>query len=166
MEGRGRVTRRRTRPRKYVAMREKWAAALSMLLPQAVRDELRERRAPAKEVIALFDQDHVVFHAIGGADRWFNFTPMLRPLHREKSKRDISTIAKVRRLSREQAGHEAAMRAKLLPKDGLDPNAPIGWEDVERRLDGHPWPKRTIPSRPFPKGRQRLQSRNNLRRPG
>ena len=89
------MTRRRPRPRKYVAIREKWAAALSMLLPQAQRDELRERHATAKEVIGLFDQDHVIFHVIGGPDKWWNFTPMLRAPHRQKSRRDTSTVAKV-----------------------------------------------------------------------
>lgn len=88
------------RPRKYVAMREKWAAALSMLLPQAVRDELREKRVPAKAVIGLFDQDHVVLHAFDGPDRWWNFTPMLRAPHREKARKDTSIVAKVRRLNR------------------------------------------------------------------
>jgi hypothetical protein len=106
------MTRRTKRPRKYVAIREKWAAALSMLLPQAQRDELRERRATAKEVIALFDQDHVVFHAIGGPDRWWNFTPMLRAPHKEKSRRDTSAIAKVRRL---EAQHEDFRRRVLAP---------------------------------------------------
>jgi hypothetical protein len=96
------MKRRRTRPRKYVAMREKWAAALSMLLLQDVRDELRERRATAKEIISLFDQDHVVLHAFDGPDRWWNFTPMLRAPHREKSRRDTAIVAKVRRLSADQ----------------------------------------------------------------
>ena len=48
------------RPRKYVGIREKWAAALSMLLPQALRDELREKRVPAKTIISMFDQDGYV----------------------------------------------------------------------------------------------------------
>ena len=73
-----------------------------MLLPQEVRDELRERRAAAKEVIGLFDQDHVVLHALGGPDRWWNFTPLLRAPHREKSRRDTSIVAKTRRLNAEQ----------------------------------------------------------------
>jgi hypothetical protein len=103
---------RTKRPRKYVAIREKWAAALSMLLPQALRDELREKRAPAKTIISMFDQDHVVFHAWGGPDRWWNFTPLLRPAHREKSRRDKSTIAKTARVS---AQHEDFRRRVLAP---------------------------------------------------
>jgi hypothetical protein len=137
------MTRRSKRPRKYVAIREKWAAALSMLLPQDVRDELRERRAPAKEIIALFDQDHVVLHAFDGPDRWWNFTPLLRPAHREKSKRDTAIVAKSKRIEKAQAHFNMRM-------SGIEP-------PPARR-------KRAIPTRPFPKGHRPLRSRNNLRR--
>ncbi len=89
------------RPRHYVSLREKLAAALSMLLPADVRDDLRERRVPAKTVIGLFDLDHVVFHAWGGPDRWWNLTPLLRAAHREKSRRDKSAIAKSDRIAKE-----------------------------------------------------------------
>lgn len=102
------------RQRKYVAIREKWAAALSMLLPQELRDDLREKQVPAKTIISMFDQDHVVFHAIGGDDRWWNFTPMLRAEHREKSRRDTAAIAKGRQIHRAQEEHHEAMRRKLL----------------------------------------------------
>jgi hypothetical protein len=107
-----------SRPRKYVAIREKWAAALSMLLPQELRDELRKKQVPAKTIIAMFDQDHVVFHVWGGADRWWNFTPMLRPEHREKSRRDKSTISKVDRLMGKTEEHFEVMRRKLLAPAG------------------------------------------------
>ena len=53
------------RPRKYVGMREKWAAALSMLLPQEVRDELRAKRVPAKTIIGMFDQGTRGFSRMG-----------------------------------------------------------------------------------------------------
>ena len=68
------------RKRKYIKLREQLAAALSMLLPQVQRDELRSKKAPAKTVIALFSPDHSVLHALGGSDRWWNLTPMLREL--------------------------------------------------------------------------------------
>lgn len=125
------------RPRKYVAIRKKWAAALSMLLPQAQRDELREARVPAKSIIAMFDQDHVVLHALGGADEWWNFTPMLRAPHREKSRMDTAIVAKVRRIERGEQEHQAAMRRKLL--------APA--ERPERPRSR--WGKRKVQSRGF-----------------
>lgn len=136
--------KRRTRPRKYVAIREKWAAALSMLLPQDVRDELREKKVPAKTIISMFDQDHVIFHAWGGPDRWWNFTPMLRAPHREKSRRDTSTIAKSNRV---KAEHEDFRRRVLAPE-----KKPRG-NPLTR--DGH---------RRWPRGRK-LRSRGFERRP-
>ena len=129
------MTRRRTkRPRKYVAIREKWAAALSMLLPQGLRDELRAKQVPAKTVISMFDQDHVVLHAFDGPDRWWNFTPMLRAAHREKSRRDTSIVAKSDRL---KAEHEDFRRRVLAP--------------VKRpRRNNSQWPKgRKLQSRGF-----------------
>lgn len=134
------MTRHRTkRPRKYVAIREKWAAALSMLLPQEVRDDLRERKVPAKTVIALFDQDHVVLHAFDGPDRWWNFTPMLRALHREKSRRDTSIVAKSGRLVEGQREHLATMARKLI--------GPSPFEEKPKRSR---WPQgRKLQSRGF-----------------
>lgn len=137
------MTRRTKRPRKYVAIREKWAAALSLLLPQDVRDNLRERKVPAKTVIALFDQDHVVLHAFDGPDRWWNFTPMLRAVHREKSRRDTSIVAKGDRL---KAEHEEFRRRMLTP----------GRSKKRERS--------TIPTGSFPKGHRPLRSRNNFDR--
>jgi hypothetical protein len=140
------MTRRRTtRVRKYVSLRKKLAAALSMLLPQDVRDDLRERRVPAKMVIGLFDQDHVVLHAFGGPDEWWNFTPMLRAPHRKKSAGDTSIVAKSDRI---KAEHDEHRRRMLKPS--------------RRRK-----PKGSIPSRGFQQGHRPLRNRNNFeRRPG
>lgn len=102
--------RREKRLRKYVSLREKLAAALSMLLPQAQRDELREARAPAKMVISLFSPDHNILHALGGPDKWWNLTWMLREPHREKSRRDTAIVAKSARLAK---AHEAFRRRVL-----------------------------------------------------
>jgi hypothetical protein len=134
---------RRKRARKHIALREQLAAALSMLLPQAQRDELRDAKVPAKRVIALFEFHHVIFHAIGGSDRWFNLTPMLAEAHRERSGQDTATVAKVRRLARAQQRFSTVM-------SGAEP-------PPARR-------KRTIASRPFEKGHRPLRSGNNLKR--
>lgn len=123
----------RKRARKYISLRERLAAAYSMLLPQAQRDELRAARVPAKTVIALFTDDHGVLHALGGADKWWNLTPMLRAAHAEKSRCDTSIVAKVRRISAE-------------------------YEDFRRRVLAVKKRARERPSR-FPRGRK-LQSRS------
>lgn len=87
------------RARKYIPLPERLAAALAMLLPQEQRDDLRARQVGCDAVCELFDMDHVVLHAIGGEDRWWNLTPMLREIHRgEKSPRDTKIAAKIKRL--------------------------------------------------------------------
>ena len=144
------MTPRRKRARKYIALREQLAAALSMLLPQGQRDELRAAKVPAKSVIALFSMDHNHLHALGGPDTWPNLTPMLRAVHKEKSRRDTSIIAKVRRLSPD---HEDFRRRMLSARKVDDGDA------VEDRLSQR---KRTIPSRPFGKGYRALRSRNSF----
>jgi hypothetical protein len=84
--------------RKHIPLREQLAAALSMLLPQEQRDALRAIQARAQAVIGMFELDHNILHAHRGPDRWWNLTPMLKANHREKSKRDTSIAAKVKRL--------------------------------------------------------------------
>lgn len=107
------MTPRRTRARKYISLRERLAAAYSMLLPQDQRDELRAAMVPAKHVLALFTDDHGILHALRGSDRWWNLTPRLRgPDLKAKDARDTSIVAKVRRLARE---HEE-FRRKLLTR--------------------------------------------------
>jgi 5-methylcytosine-specific restriction endonuclease McrA len=125
---------KRKRERKYLRLRDRLAAALSMLLPQEQRDELRSRKATAKEVIGLFDQDHVVLHSLGGSDKWWNLTPMLRHPHRLKSQQDTSTVAKVRRLEQDAVDFRRRVLAKPCgakrPKSGK-------WHN-------RPWPRRKV----------------------
>lgn len=86
------------RARKYVSIREHWAAALAELLPAEQRDDLRKRKMPAKTVISLFEQHHNILHAFGGSDRWWNLTPMLKAPHRVTAARDTKIVAKARRI--------------------------------------------------------------------
>lgn len=102
------------RRRKYIPMREKLAAALSMLLPAIVRDDLRARQVPAQTVIAAFTPDHNVLHALGGSDRWYNLTLRLRGFElKAKDARDTSIAAKVKRITAE---HQDFMRRVLAIK--------------------------------------------------
>lgn len=84
--------------RKAIRKDDYFAAALACLLPQAKRDELRAAKVPAQTVIRLFSPDHIHLHSLGGSDQWWNLDPRLRPAHAEKSKRDTSIAAKVKRL--------------------------------------------------------------------
>lgn len=104
------MSARRKRARKAIAMRELAAMFASMLLPEKQRDELRAAKVPAKKIIALFEPHHIVFFAIGGSDKWWNLHPMPTADHRARSPADTSTVAKVRRISRE---HEDFRRRAL-----------------------------------------------------
>lgn len=89
------------RKRKALPLSEQFAAALACLLPQEQRDQLRHSKASAKAVIRLFTMHHLDYHALGGADAWFNLHPMLRQDHAERFGQDASAIAKVKRLQRQ-----------------------------------------------------------------
>lgn len=132
----------RKRVRKYINLRERLAAALSMLLPQELRDELRAAKVPAKQIIAMFHQDHGELYALGGADRWWNLTPLLVIVHKQKSRKDTSIVAKVRRLSKDQ---EEFQRRVLKREPG---------QKRER--------KSRLQSRGFEKGGRTLRSRNSF----
>lgn len=101
------------RPRAHIPLPEKLAAALCLLLAKEERDLLRAAKVPAKDVIEMFDFDHVILHALGGSDEWHNLTPMLRPEHREKSRRDTAIVAKVKRVARARQELTAVFLAKI-----------------------------------------------------
>lgn len=86
------------RKRDYIPMRERLAAALALALPQELRDLYREKKVPAAVILAQFEFDHVALHAQGGSDAWHNLDPLLKPAHREKSRRDTSIVAKGKRI--------------------------------------------------------------------
>ena len=86
------------RKRAYIPLPEKLAATLACLLPQEIRNNLRSQKVPASDVLALFQFDHIVLHSIGGSDTWENLDPKLVEIHREKSKRDTSIVAKAKRI--------------------------------------------------------------------
>ncbi len=113
------------RKRDYVRLPEKLAATLACLLPQEVRDDLRNRKVPAPEVISLFNFDHIVLHAFDGSDLWFNLDPKLIQPHREKSKKDTSIVAKAKRIDKKWA----EFTSKVLAKP----------QSIEKK---HKWPKR------------------------
>jgi len=92
------------RKRKHIPLREQLAAALSMLLPQGVRDLMRTARFSASAVIREFEMHHNILHAHDGPDRWWNLTPMLKPEHRETARRDTSIVAKVKRITAKLPG--------------------------------------------------------------
>ena len=126
--------------RRHISKTTKLAAALltivrpddtGQLVPVIPREEAKG--LTAEQIVARFEFDHIELHALGGSDHPSNLFPRPTVEHREKSRKDTSAVAKVRRLSREQE----EFRARLLCKGAAPDQAP------PRR------PKRRIPSRPF-----------------
>jgi hypothetical protein len=87
-----------SRKRDYIPYKERLAAALARLLPPEIERELRAMRVTADAIIALFNMDHIVLHALDGTDDWWNLDPKEVASHKEKSRRDTSIVAKVKRI--------------------------------------------------------------------
>ncbi len=136
------------RKRAYIRKDEKIAAALACMMPAGQRDALRAARVPAKAVLKLFEWDHIVLHTHKGSDLWWNLDPKAVVLHKEKSRRDTSIVAKVDRIIAKRAQHEERRKRVLKPRPGAVTTKQIfslRWpKNIPLR-----WPTRKIPSRPF-----------------
>jgi hypothetical protein len=96
---------------RHIKVDERVAAALSQLLPDDVRADMRKRKAPAREVISLFELDHNVYFAWAEGDEvneWHNLTWLEKGVHREKTRIDQGKIAKVRRHAKKEAALKVA----------------------------------------------------------
>jgi hypothetical protein len=140
------------RKRKHISLTTKLAAALACLLPQDVRDFMRGARISPEAVISKFNFDHIVLHALPfmGSDEWWNLDPKLADIHKEKSAKDTSRIAKVRRLSKR---HEEFRKQLLAPttKFGAARSGPASQGAAGQGLARHGkarkysrWPKRSL----------------------
>lgn len=99
--------------RKKISMGAKLAASYIAL---GLVDREQARKMTTKEILALVETDHRVLHAFTGDDHPANLDPMLKPAHREKSRRDTSIAAKAKRIDEAQAEHQDAMRRKMLAR--------------------------------------------------
>ena len=105
--------------RKYIPLKHKLAAALACLLPPEIQDDLRhgDWTVPPETIIRMFEFDHIVLHAWSGPDGWQNLDPKLKIAHREKTRADISRVAKVKRLDAKWRPFTVAMaKGKKPPK--------------------------------------------------
>lgn len=136
--------------RKHIALSEKLATALADLMPKGMRDDLRHRKVPASDIIAMYEFDHIILHAHGGADKWWNLTAMAKVIHREKSRKDTSIVAKTKRLGKTHTEHKRFME-----------NMGQVGDELERATGAKPklfrWPTRKLPSRPFPKAHRPMR---------
>ena len=114
--------------RKTISLKSKLAAALAMLLPEAQRNQLRAERCRPEMVTRRFDWHHGKFYALEPDDHWSNLTPLLKELHRERTRSDLKVIAKVKRL--EQAHEEFRKRMLITARPKPKPKSK--------------WPKRPL----------------------
>lgn len=132
------------RKRKAIKSKDKLASALAMLLPQSERDRMRRGQLRAEYILSLFEFHHIVFHAHGGSDDWWNLHPMDKDEHRARSKglrSDTSVVAKVKRLRQSPQ----AVAGKPKPKVGKTPRvARRRITDVPKRSWGAPGLRRKV----------------------
>jgi hypothetical protein len=128
--------------RHHIPLKSKLAAALACLLPSMERNYYREHNTPADEILKLFEFDHIVLHSHGGSDLWWNLDPKSKSSHREKSRRDIAIVAKVKRLSVRE-------RDRVWMQWWHHERKTL--EKIESPPTKRSWPKRKLRNRPFPK---------------
>jgi len=102
---------------------------LACLLPQAERDLLRAKRAPAREVISHFHIHHIELHAWQGRDKWFNLTPIPAAEHKAMTPNETRRAAKVVRLDDKWRGFMRAVAKGHKPK----PRRTTSWQKNRRR---------------------------------
>lgn len=88
------------RKRSHIRASEKIACALAELLPAEVRNELRKRKAPADEILSMFEWHHVIKHEDGGPDLWWNLSPLRPEPHKKETKRQAREKAQSDRYRR------------------------------------------------------------------
>lgn len=164
--------------RKPPNLRQKLASALLMMVQPDDTGKMvpvipfaRAMKMTADQIISEFDFDHAVYVAIGGGNEPWNLVPRLRAAHREKTKRDLANIAKVKRGIKKRAAKAAT---RPLDKHGyptgedmpLAPGEnPIADAQHQKAVDAlmrkarkdHLARKKAkkIPSRPFPTKQER-----------
>lgn len=110
--------------RKHISLKTKLAAAL-LALGDIPYDDAKQMTAD--QIVSLYQFDHGILHAIDPIDEPWNLTPRLIAPHRAKSRRDMSAVAKVRRLEPDAI----EFRRKVLAR-------PCG----QKRQPTGKWPKR------------------------
>ena len=119
--------------RKHLSLRTKLASALLALGDVPYKDA---KQLSEDQVLSLYQWDHGQLAALDGPDVFWNLTPRLIAPHREKSRKDTSIVAKVRRVeSRWQD-----FTAKMAQPDK-------GQSEPHRGKPKRPWPKRKFPVR-------------------
>lgn len=135
--------------RRHIGLEVKLAATLLALGDIPYEDA---KKMTAAQICSLYQFDHYpILHAIEPIDEPWNLRPMFHAPHREKSRRDTSAVAKVKRLGKAQTEHKERMTTtRLLLATGTKPK-PYAWPKRKQRIPNRPWQKI---QRSFPKRRK------------
>lgn len=105
--------KRRRKPQNRKRLTRDEALAMAYLaIPGLIPEDLRTKSA--REICAAVEIDHMSALALGGADDFRNMQPLLKPVHRLKTKNDLRKVHKGRRLRTAQAHHNATMQTRKL----------------------------------------------------
>lgn len=99
--------------RAHIGLKTKLASALLALgdIPYEHAKSMTE-----ENILALYQWDHGILYSIDPNDAYWNLRPTLIAPHREKSRKDTSISAKVKRLSKQQEEFQRKLLAPT-PKD-------------------------------------------------
>lgn len=156
---------------RYIPMIQREAVFASMMLPEDERNELRARHAMATEVLNRFELHHIQYFAWGAENAWWNLHPMPKAEHRERTRRDIATIAKSKRIVKKEHAFAEALLKKLTvtglkrfiaKEERKVASARVG--NLKLIFEDHPNLSteivgKKIPSRPFPKTKRKIAQR-------
>jgi hypothetical protein len=131
--------------RDYIPLRTKLASVLADRLPAAQRRALMEKRATDADILALFEWDHLKYHAWGKGDpdinAWWNLDAKTEAAHDEKFAADMAILAKARRIEEKR---EAELEAE---------QSNFRHRTLTKQIEPSPLrskPKRKWASRPMP----------------
>jgi hypothetical protein len=137
--------------RAHISLRTYLAAALRVVggIPYDHAKLMHE-----DQIISLFDFDHGILHGVEPIDDHWNLTPVFKAPHREKSRKDTSTVAKVKRLERAEALRKMAAVCRAT---GIDIDKVVLRPKRKAKIAArvNPWPA---------KGSRKIHSRNTFQR--
>lgn len=94
--------------RKHISLKTKLAAALIILGKIPLEDA---KEMSDDQILSLFQWDHAVLHAVDPIDKAWNLTPRFISEHREKSRKDTTVVAKVKRIEKDWNAFTARMKS-------------------------------------------------------
>jgi hypothetical protein len=142
------IAPRKGQNRKKPTMHEKLASALLHIRRGVegddwlIKGELRD--ASAREICSAVDFDHVRRWAEGGSNVPQNLQPLPRAEHREKTRKDITEVAKGKRFGKSHAEFQRKMLAKVFGETDAEADRPKRKAKIQSRGFPSPEERRSV----------------------